>query len=398
MTKIHLSQEEMEINSALATHDALIELGRQMEKTTTENNYRNNRILELEKMITNFKKDNNVILITMSQKLANSWDMFPKNYYEADKIDKYISIINEYMKLINEEKLSKNKEIETQKNEVLELTKENTESHKEYDEVETKFEENNKYWEERVIKLREKCIHKNKIIKILYCILSAIVSQLLLINYIGFYYYLNMLYVCAYYSGYSIYLILFNINSIIYYVIESSMISFNYIYFQITDITIYIKNEFIINLTMDNINYISSKSLLITTLAPTIIATKYMNIEQYQTICLSGLTPFVYMMIYYKNITQSMAAIVTINGFIFHISQNRIMEYIDITSNTIMIIYSNLYTDNQPYILYYSLFAISIFCSYQYINPNKKNRSIIHVLGVHIPLAYALYIFNYMDH
>ena len=225
MTTSYISKKEMKDISTLSTHDALIELGKQIEITTREKNNRNNKIIELEYLINNY----NFKTINISQKLPNSWNMTLKNFYEEENINKYTSIVLEYIKIINEDKILKNKEIKNFKNDIIELENENRESHKEFDDLDKKFQEREKYWTTRVIKLREKCMYKNKVSKAISYIFTFSTSQLLLINYIGFYNYLNSIYFTLYYFISLIYQPSYYIYLIIYYIINSSFKVINYI-------------------------------------------------------------------------------------------------------------------------------------------------------------------------
>jgi hypothetical protein len=370
MTRLHLSNEDMNINSALTTHDALINLGQQMGKTTAENTSRNNRIQELEEKIGNFPSK--LKTRSFSKKQANSWDKIDINYYESDQMDSYISMVNELMKFKNDDILLYNKRVEDFIRETQELKEEKDELNNEHLELQTQFDRKNKYWEDRVRNLREKCIRKNKIIKAIYLSIMFIISQSLLINYIGIHQYVNILYFSVYYTlYYSVYAP--------YYLYKSTLLLFNTNNYQIENLS----------------NYIFHTSIIVSTAIPCIMASKYMKLQVFQNICLSGLIPFMYMMIYHNNDTQIMALIVTINGLLFHISQNRIIELVDILSNLIMIIYANYYTNYQPDTLYCSSFAILMFCLNAYIKPNNKNtEAIYHVVGIQSPLAYALYMYS----
>lgn len=229
MTTSYVSKEEFKHISTLSTHDALIELGKQLEITNREKRNRNNRIIELEYLINNY----NFKTINISQKLPNSWNMTLKNFYEEENINKYISIVLEYIKMINEDKIFKNNEIQNLKNDIIELENESRESHKEYDDLDKKFQEREKYWTNQVIKLKEKCMYKNKVSKAISYIFTYSISQSLLINYIGFYNYSNAIYFSLYYFISLIYQTTYYIYLIIYYIINHSFNVITYIYFNI---------------------------------------------------------------------------------------------------------------------------------------------------------------------
>ena len=209
-----LTKEEMEMRSKLATHNALVELGKQIEKKTTLLNAKNKRKEELEKQITEFKKNMKPDKHCVKKK-SNSWDTVITGFYDNVKVDSYIALVDEYMLLSQETESTNDNRITKLKAENSELKHELSEAHKEYDtlekDTERRLKEREQYWTNRVFKLREKCEKKNSYIIRIYLAFMFVVAQCLIINYIGLGSYLN----AVYYLTYNI--IDFIVNNIMYH-------------------------------------------------------------------------------------------------------------------------------------------------------------------------------------
>ena len=205
MPTLSLSKEDMELNSALATHDALIELGRHKAMADIEVATKDNKKKQLFQIINNFSKDIKTVKVT--KKHGNSWDTTVELYYNAEKIDSYVATVMEYMNLLHENIKQNEETLEKLNEENRELKEELAESHCDYSALEDKIDKQDEYWKNRVAKLREKCIRKNKYIKILNWGFIFIITQILLANQIGIFNYMNMLYVCVDFCGYCICLI-----------------------------------------------------------------------------------------------------------------------------------------------------------------------------------------------
>ena len=192
MSTTIISEEAMKYNSVIATQNALIELGRQE---------------QLEKnMLEQIKLDNDAIIAILKFEIDNLNLNQTKNITYVKK-DIY-NTINESLKhiwqlniIIQDEKF---KYIKLQR-ENYELEKENKELIQETEDLEKNNEE---HWNKRVENLRDKCIKKNKTIKILtYCILFAFVN-ICFISYFGF---LRYYYIVA--------IIIFNTFNFLYYIL-----------------------------------------------------------------------------------------------------------------------------------------------------------------------------------
>ena len=216
MTYLHLSQENMQINSTIATHDALIKLGEEKEKRSTELRIKEKRKKELSKSIDNFTNDTKVIKI--SQKESNSWKMIKQEYYNLDDVNNYVSNVNDYISLLKEELSIQKTKIDELDESIIDLTENSLETNDELTDLDKEYKEREKYWTNRVENLRNKCIKKNNIIKRIYLTLIFVIVHAILMNYIGIHQYLNTIYFSLYYIIYGIYLAGFYLYSGIYYI------------------------------------------------------------------------------------------------------------------------------------------------------------------------------------
>jgi hypothetical protein len=206
---LFLSPEDMFVHSELLTHDALIDLGRQQEKLDREKK----QALEIKEKLLNeiFTFKQTLIVINTTRKIKNSWDVLPVTYYDQIMVDKYIDNVNEYIELIHNEKNAITLENNKLQNDNIEIIAENKKEHEEY-------EEREKYWTNRVIKLREKCMRKNTIIKTTCIIMIFIIILSVIIYCMGYYNFINLIYFICYFTFYApLYYIYYSIYNIIYY-------------------------------------------------------------------------------------------------------------------------------------------------------------------------------------
>ena len=214
MTK-YITSEESKKNSLLTTHDSLIELGKQQEKMNQE---REKLILEnnlLRDKILNFK--NNLNFVVANKKSANSFNVTQINCYDASIINEYIDMVNTYICILDSRNNTLITNIDKLKSDISDLIEEKKETENEYKYLEETLKSREKYWQDRVKNLREKCINKNKFIYRLNYIIVFITINSILIKYYGFYNYVNMVYFSLYYPVFYLnYSLKFTANSICY--------------------------------------------------------------------------------------------------------------------------------------------------------------------------------------
>lgn len=217
MTK-YITSEESKKNSVLATHDSLIELGKQQEKIKQE---KEKKILEnnlLRDKILNFK--NNLNFVVANKKSANSFNLTQINCYDASIINEYIDMVNTYICILDSENNTLITNIDKLESDISDLIEEKKETENEYNQLDETLKSREKYWQNRVKNLREKCINKNTLIYRLNCLIVFITINFILIKYYGFYNYVNMVYFSLYYPVFYLnYSLNFTANSI-YYLLE----------------------------------------------------------------------------------------------------------------------------------------------------------------------------------
>ena len=180
-----ITEEQMKYLSVIATHTALMELGKLEEaKKNTEKQEELNNVKIIEflkkylKLIEYFEKSENLDTKTMN--FGN-----PETFKEI--INKSLEHIYKQITVIENNKIKYNKLQE----ENTELQKENKELIKETEELEETIENKQKLNNIRIEKLRTICGKRNNTIKILKKLLIIIIIHLSIISYIGFmnYYY-----------------------------------------------------------------------------------------------------------------------------------------------------------------------------------------------------------------
>ena len=181
----HISDETMKYKSVVATHDALIELGRLDEN---EKNNEKQQIIDNEKVIIFLKKNLAVIeYFEKSEKQSKNKMIFENPDTFKEIINKSLNHIDKLNNLIEKNKLKCNK-LENENNE---LEKETRELIDQTEELENDIENNKEKNIIRIEKLRDMCKKRNKTIKIQKKLLIIIIVHSLIISYIGFaqYYY-----------------------------------------------------------------------------------------------------------------------------------------------------------------------------------------------------------------
>jgi hypothetical protein len=218
MTNRYISSEDMKKNSVFATHDSLIELGKQQEKMKQE---KEKKILEnnlLRDKILNFK--NNLNFVVANRKSANSFNFTQINCYDSSIINEYIDMVNTYICILDSENNTLVTNINKLESNIFDLLEEKKETEKEYKDLDETLKSREKYWQNRVKNLREKCINKNTLIYKLNCFIVFITFNFILIKYYGFYNYVNTVYFSLYYPVFYLNNSLkFTANSI-YYLLE----------------------------------------------------------------------------------------------------------------------------------------------------------------------------------
>lgn len=180
-----MTEEEMKYLSVIATHTALIELGKLEEsKTSTEKQQEKDNI----EMIQFLKKYLTLIEYFEKSKNPDTTNMaFGNPETVKEIIDKSLQHINKLNTIIQSDKLEynklqkENKELQEEHRELIEETEKLEHT------IETKEQSNMT----RIEKLRNICIKRNKTIKILKKLLIIMAIHLIVISYIGFvqYYY-----------------------------------------------------------------------------------------------------------------------------------------------------------------------------------------------------------------
>ena len=142
-----LSEEEVRYNSIIATQKSLVELGAKQEKDKNNLQLIEDRYQYLENTIK-VNLNNNILKIKID-------DIINKNYTERTKlIIEIFDIYNEYY-IMTKDLISNLERNNTKlEDDYNSLRDENNITNKEYDEKQ-------KYWENRVSKLRDKCKDRN---------------------------------------------------------------------------------------------------------------------------------------------------------------------------------------------------------------------------------------------
>ena len=190
---IMLTKEEAEAASVLATHNALINLGKYNATLELEKALRIKKLENLKKYLLKGKE---IFSINSEYTKLDTKDKC-ESYVLSSEFTKYLDAVNEYIGLVDDEEVECISKIEKLENYVQNIDLDYKTAILENENLETQFETKEKYWSNRVIKLREKCIQKNedyqklenkykRLLKILYSILMISCFLIIIINYIGF--------------------------------------------------------------------------------------------------------------------------------------------------------------------------------------------------------------------
>lgn len=190
---LYLTNDDMVIQSGLATHDALVELGKHQQKKESEA-ARELEIREelLDKIVT-FKQS--LETIKTLRKTEHNWNTVEILCYRKEEIDTYMECVDKYLEILHSEKT----ETATKNNRLhednAELVKENKEAHREY-------EERERYWTDRTTKLRAKCMRKNLTIKIQHGILITVAISAFMMYCVGYSNFISLLHITLYFILY----------------------------------------------------------------------------------------------------------------------------------------------------------------------------------------------------
>lgn len=152
-----LTNKEAEVASALATQKALIDLGKHTAKLQFEKDLREKEFKKLKNYLLNIK---NVKAFPIGIEYTKI-DQTTELYVHLNELNKYVDAVNKFIKIIDakeEEYVSNIKKLEI---DIHEIRLENNTINLENENFENLIEKKEKYWSERVIKLREKCKQKN---------------------------------------------------------------------------------------------------------------------------------------------------------------------------------------------------------------------------------------------
>jgi len=185
-----MTEEQMKYNSVIATHAALMELGKQeAEKNTAEKQQEKDNI----EMVQFLKKYLTLIEYFEKSKNSHTTNMTfgnPETFKEI--INKSLEHINKLNVIIENDKIKFDK-LQTENTELQEEHKELIE---ETEKLEETIEAKEKSAMVRIEKLRNMCIKRNKTIKLLKKLLVIMAIHLIVISYIGFMkYYYTLMYI-----------------------------------------------------------------------------------------------------------------------------------------------------------------------------------------------------------
>ena len=186
-----LTSEEANAASVLATQNALIDLGKHTAKLELQKSLRIKRLEDLKKYLLKGKE---VFPIGVEYTKNDKTSEF---YVHFNELSKYVDAVNEFIKLVEDEKLEYISNIEKLENYVQNIDLDYKTVILENEKLETLIEQKEKYWTNRVTKLREKCIQKNlnyqklqnkykTLLKILYFNFTSLCFVIFMINYFGF--------------------------------------------------------------------------------------------------------------------------------------------------------------------------------------------------------------------
>lgn len=186
-----LTSEEANAASVLATQNALIDLGKHTAKLELQKSLRIKRLEDLKKYLLKGKE---VFPIGVEYTKKDKTSEF---YVHFNELSKYVDAVNEFIKLVEDEKLEYISNIEKLENYVQNIDLDYKTVILENEKLETLIEQKEKYWTNRVTKLREKCIQKNlnyqklqnkykTLLKILYFNFTSLCFVIFMINYFGY--------------------------------------------------------------------------------------------------------------------------------------------------------------------------------------------------------------------
>lgn len=144
-----LTEEEIKYNSILATQKSLIELGAIQQKEHDIIVQKNLNYNELYTKIMEYNNNlPNYILQILSNRMQNTNYKNKEILLIIDNYNKYFTMNNEVVSKL--------------KSDITKLEEEYKEIKEDYNNTNKEYDEKQIYWENRVLKLREKCMDRNK--------------------------------------------------------------------------------------------------------------------------------------------------------------------------------------------------------------------------------------------
>lgn len=193
------------VENKMITHDELINLGKQIQMKENTEKKEKEKYIETKIILTKICREKFQTDYILKNKAENEWVFVDIHYYAKSNVDFHLEIMKEFIQMTDDIDNKQKTLIESLKEELKELKEEKLESDKEYEELSSKFTKSELYWKKRVIKLREKCIRKNNIIKFIYFFWMFVISQSLIIYQLGIHEYFNIQYFILYFFAHIIY-------------------------------------------------------------------------------------------------------------------------------------------------------------------------------------------------
>ena len=258
--------QEVLDESKLKTEQELIKLGQQLKEKEHEEKELNNKLESNLKIIQKYKDHDSINLV----------DDFIKNkkYIELKEL---IDVLITHESIVNKKLIEKNKNIEKLESQLDDALQDYKDSMEENNELEDKIE---KYWQPRVMKLREKLIERRKYINKIYIASFFTIFHTFILTKYGIYSYFNFwvnVFTFIYKLIYFMIFLLPNAYKLItnpknYYTIYNNILIYSNDYF------VYVKDLFLIMLKKSFLFIFQSNiflGLCITTLITLKIYNKY---------------------------------------------------------------------------------------------------------------------------
>ena len=248
-----MSIDEVNKASAIATQEALVELGKQTAKLELESQLKADKLLNIEKYLIEYQKS---IPVGVEYTRRDSQVV---TYVNRTHLNNYFSNVKEYIELVNNKFAENSETIDLQKCELKEINKEIKIANQDCEHAEITLDEHEKYWSTRVEKLRNKCKYKNKIIKFYNYLFLTLLLLVIVYNVIK---YRDIVISICYNVTYSIMNITFNIFYICF--TNSFSITLNIIkkicfnLYNITNLVVYYRYLFICDIIYNIYTHVSN--------------------------------------------------------------------------------------------------------------------------------------------